>query len=255
MNRIALYMVGLALAATAAAMPLHQVRAQNMVGPDFGLPGFAGSGLFGVYYDNGGGFSSTNGSMPQASFTTTNLCFPDCRGNSFGDGSGGLTAFLSGNASGISFFNTQTAPRGTWDNSELGIFGYIAITQPGVYHFTVGSDDNTFLRIEGQSNQSILGGGPQTFTDVFSTVGLYAIAVQFLEFGGNSRLSFVGSDPKGNCIFGCYVDGQLQPNSLFYSTAQLEGAPSPVVGGGWVSTAFAALLVMGTVVRRRLGRV
>ncbi len=258
MNKIGLYAVGIGLTVAAAAMPLHPLRAQNTVPPGLGqpIPEFAGTGLFGIYYDNGDGFSSSKGSPPQASFTTTNLCFPDCQGNSFNDGTGGLASFLGNNATGISILDTQTAPRGTWDNSELDIGGYIAITQPGTYQFTVGSDDFTYLTIEGMPTQSILGGGPQTFSEVFSTAGLYAIAVQFLEFSGGSRLSFVGTDPNGNCYFGCYnADNVLLPNSLFYSQGQLDGAPAPVIGGGWISAAFAALLGAGVVVRRRLARV
>lgn len=228
--------------------------AQNLIPPDQSVgsvPSFGGTGLFGLYYDNGNGFSSAASSQPEASFTTSNLCFPDCLGNSFSDGAGGLQAFTNGNAFNFNFFTSVEPVRLTWDNSEIVMSGYIAITTPGTYTFTVGSDDNTYLTIGGVQQQ-ILGGGPQTFQDTFTQAGLYKMSADFFEFGGGSRLSLVADDPNGNCIIGCYnVDNNLDPNDLFYSDTDLQGAPAPTVGGGWAAIAVAGLIGFG-MRRRRL---
>jgi hypothetical protein len=246
--------VMLAIAAFAMSMP--PARAQNLIDPSESIgsvPGFAGTGLFGLFFDNADGYSRANGSAPGATFLTTNLCFPDCLGNSFTDSSGGLTAFTNGAATNITFFTSNEPMRLTWDNSELDITGYIAINTPGTYSFTIGSDDNTNFTI-GRSLFQVFGGGPQTTSDTFTAAGLYPIDVQFTEINGGSRLSITGTDPSGSCILGCY-DGNLLENDLFYSDEQLAGAPAPVIGGGWPGFAFAALFGAGALAgRRRLGR-
>jgi hypothetical protein len=230
-------------------------QAQNLIPPseDQGaVPGFGGTGLAGLYYDNGGNYSSASNSPAEASFTANNLCFPDCQGNSFSDGNGGLQAFTNGAAFNFNFFTSIEPVRLTWDNSEIVMSGYIAITAPGTYTFTVGSDDNTVITIGGVQQQ-ILGGGPQTFQDTFTQAGLYKISADFIEFSGGSRLSFVAGDPNGNCIIGCYDAGNnLDPNDLFYSDADLSGAPAPVIGGGWMAVAVAGLMGIETARRRRV---
>ena len=235
------FVATLAIAAAAIAPP---ASAQNMVGPpNFALPSYAGDGLSGVYYDNLDGFSSAQGSQPQASFLTTNVCFPDCQGTEFTDSAGGLAAFTNGNATGITFLN-GAQPRTTWNNSELDMSGYIAITQPGNYNFLLNSDDSSYLFIQGQQVGSL---------NHFSQPGLYAITIQFFEFGGGSRLDFTGDSLVSGqtCILGCYVGGQLQPNSLFYSDAQIEGAPAPKIGAGWSGAAVLALFGAAGLIRRR----
>jgi hypothetical protein len=244
------------LAVAASAMFMQPAWAQNLIDPSESIgsvPGYAGTGLFGLFFDNADGYSQANGSAPGASFQTTNLCFPDCLGNSFTDSTGGLTAFTNGAATNITFFTSNEPMRLTWDSSELDITGYIAINTPGTYSFTIGSDDNTNFTI-GKSLFQVLGGGPQITSDTFTAAGLYPIDVQFFEINGNSRLSITGTDPNGSCILGCY-DGNLLENDLFYSDEQLAGAPAPIVGGGWYGFAFAALLGAGALVRRRLGRI
>jgi hypothetical protein len=241
-----------AMALTVAIGVTLSAQAQNLIPPseDQGeIPGFGGTGLAGLYYDNGNNFSFAAGSQAEASFTANNLCFPDCLGNSFTDSAGGLQLFTNGSASNFNFFTSVEPVRLTWDNSEIVMAGYIAITTPGTYTFTVGSDDNTFLTIGGVQQQ-ILGGGPQTFQDTFTQAGLYKISVDFLEINGASRLSFVADDPNGNCIIGCYnVDNNLNPNDLFYSDADLSGAPAPTIGGGWAAITVAGL--MGIEMMRR----
>lgn len=249
---VALYRLSAAIVLSAVSLCGSAARAQNLIPPteDQGaVPGFGGTGLDGLYYDNGNNFYSASGSPAEASFTANNLCFPDCQGNSFSDGAGGLQLFTNGAASNFNFFTSVEPVRLTWDNSEIVMSGYIAITTPGTYTFTVGSDDNTYLTIGGVQQQ-ILGGGPQTFQDTFTQAGLYKMSADFLEFGGGSRLSFVADDPNGNCVIGCYnVDNNLNPNDLFYSDADLSGAPAPAIGGGWGAIAVAGL--MGLEVRRR----
>ena len=237
-------------------MSAQPARAQNLIDPSESIgsvPGYAGTGLFGLFFDNADGYSQANGSAPGATFLTANLCFPDCLGNSFTDSAGGLTAFTNGAATSISFFTSNEPMRLTWDSSELDITGYIAITTPGTYSFTIGSDDNTNFTI-GKSLFQVFGGGPQTTSDTFTAAGLYPIDVQFLEFNGGSRLSITGTDPNGSCILGCY-NGNLLANDLFYSDEQLAGAPAPTIGGGWPGFTCAVLLGAGALVRRRLGRI
>jgi hypothetical protein len=228
--------------------------AQNLIPPseDLGsVPTFGGTGLAGVYYDNGNNYSSAAGSQPEASFTTSNLCFPDCLGNSFSDGNGGLQAFTNGAATNFTFFTSVEPVRLSWNSSEIDMAGYLAVTTPGTYTFTVGSDDNTFFTLGGVQQQ-ILGGGPQTFQDTFSQAGLYAMTVQFLEFGGNSRLSVQATDPNGNCILGCYdANNALVANDLYYSDAELQGAPAPVIGGGWAAMALVGTMGVEMMRRRR----
>jgi PA14 domain-containing protein len=235
----------------------HPAPAQNLIDPSESagsVPSFAGTGLAGLFYDTADGYSQASGSAPGASFQTTNLCYPDCQGNSFTDSSGGLMSFTNGNASAFTFFAANEPMRATWDNSELDISGYIAIRMPGTYTFTIGSDDNTNFTIGGAPFQ-VLGGGPQTTSDTFTVAGLYPINVQFFEITGGSRLSLVGADPSGACIIGCYdPDGDILENDLFYSDAQLMGAPAPTIGGGWPGFAAAALIGAGALVRRRLSR-
>lgn len=235
----------------------HTALAQNLIDPSESagsIPGFAGTGLFGLFYDTADGYSQANGSAPGASFTTTNLCYPDCQGNSFTDSAGGLMPFTNGNATAFMFFTGNEPTRLTWDNSELDITGYVAIRTPGTYTFTIGSDDNTNFTIGGALFQ-VQGGGPQSTSDTFTAAGLYPVDVQFFEFNGGSRLSIVGTDSSGSCIFGCYdPNGDILENDLFYSDQQLMGAPAPMIGGGWPGFAFAALLGAGALVRRRISR-
>lgn len=84
---------GIVFVAAAMLVLAPSPRAQNLIPPDESVGSvldFGGTGLSGLYYDNDAGFSSSAGSPAEATFTTTNLCFPDCQGGSFSDGNGGL---------------------------------------------------------------------------------------------------------------------------------------------------------------------
>ncbi len=240
-----------AVAVTAIAAFGPAARAQTLIDPSESagdVPTYAGTGLWGLYYDSGDGFSSANGDIPEMSFQTTNACYPDCLGNSFSDGNGGLIAFTNGNAFNFTNTNPDLGVRNTWDNSELDLTGYIAITKAGTYTFTIGSDDNTNLTIGGNLFQ-VFGGGPTNNSYTFTKAGLYPIDVQFFEMTGGSRLSLVATDPSGSCILGCY-DGSILQNDLFYSDQELQGAPAPTIGGGWPGI-VAALLGAGVMAHRR----
>ena len=66
-------------------------------------------------------------------------------------------------------------------------------------------------------------------------------------------MAFTATDPNGNCIIGCYdANNTLQPNDLFYSDTDLQGAPAPVIGGGWAAIAVTGLMWLGAVLRRRV---
>jgi hypothetical protein len=87
----------------------------------------------------------------------------------------------------------------------------------------------------------------------FSQPGLYAIAIQFFEFGGGSQLDFTGTyiaNGTQTCYFGCYVDGQLQPATVFFDN-NLDAAPAPKIGSGLPAFAMLALLGAGCFIRRR----
>jgi len=74
----------------------------------------------------------------------------------------------------------------------------------------------------------------------------------FQEGGGGSYMAFTGTDPNGNCVIGCYdANNNLEPNNLFYSDADLSGAPAPVIGGGWAAVVIAGLMSVEIARRRR----
>src|SRR5947209_7622763 len=105
------------LAILVALSAANQAHAQTLVDPNSrvsAVPGFAGTGLFGNYYNQGfadGTFESdvinSNGPLTGysslATFLSTNICYPDCQGGSISDGNGGLRYFLNGNATNIVF--------------------------------------------------------------------------------------------------------------------------------------------------------
>jgi hypothetical protein len=226
----------------------HLAQAQSItvdpsqsIGP---VPDFAGTGLAGTYYNP----NYYNGTL--ATFLAPNICFPDCAGSSFSDGDGGLVEFTNGNATNIQYL-TDIAPT-NWSGSGLNINGYIAITQPGTYYFTISSDDSSSSVLAGQDFIGI----PtccqsQSGDATFSAAGLYAIAVAFNEGGGGSQLDFTVADSNENCLIGCSNgDGGYTNSGLFYSDAQLQGAPAPMIGGGWASLSLLALLGAGSLVRR-----
>ncbi len=261
-RRLPLYAAGLAIILTFSVV--HRAQAQNLVGdPSFSVPDFGGTGLQGYYYSDPGG-SGNRGSFdaaiansigplgnpaPLATFLSTNICYPSCN-QGFDDSTGGLVSFLNGNATNIQFLNTDIAPPTTWNDSGLILNGYVAITTPGSYSFSLGSDDASNLRV------GTYFGGAADLT--FATAGLYALAVNFTEDGGGSILRLIVTDDStGACILGCTSGVQnngfngVLPNNLFYSDAQLQGAPAPAIGSGLFSIAILALLAVGALARHR----
>ncbi len=243
---------GMCLALMAATIAVSDMmpsraQAQTMIGSNQSIgpvPDYAGTGLYGLYSITSGNAAFTGDTSPLASFLTTNICFPDCSAGAFSDGAGGLMGFTNGNATNITFFNPDAPVPQTWNNSSLSINGYIAITQPGTYSFTLSHDDDISLSLGGQ-NIVDLGccgvSGPYGVN--FASPGLYAIAINFIENGGGSYEDLLATDPTGTCILGCYDrNGALQPNSLFYSDGQLQGAPAPIPGSGPLSL----ILALGT---------
>lgn len=244
---------GVMLVAAAMLLLAPSPRAQNLIPPseDIGdVPDFGGTGLSGLYYDNNAGYSSSAGSPAEATFTATNVCFPDCQGGSFSDGDGGLAAFTNGNASNINFSSIEPV-RLTWDGSEIDMSGYIAINTVGTYSFNLGHDDNFAVTIGGVTD-SFGCCGVNTVQDTFTTPGLYRISMLFQEGGGGSYMDFTASDPNGQCIIGCYdANNNLEANNLFYSGTDLQGAPAPVIGGGWAAVGAAGMMGVGAIRRRR----
>jgi len=249
--------VGLAILLVFASA--NQAWAQTLVDPNSrvsAVPGFAGTGLFGNYYNQGfpdetfeSNVINSNGPLTGysslATFLSTNVCYPDCQGNAINDGDGGLRYFLNGNATNIVFTdpNLQNEPQ-DFSYSALILNGYIAINQVGIYNFNLNSDDGSRLTVGDYS-----GGSNQL---EFTATGLYQLSVNFFEHGGGSLLNLTASNSTTeSCLFGCYNgDGVLQPNDLFYSDSQLQGAPAPTIGGGMSSFALLGLLGVGAVARR-----
>ena len=257
LRRICLSAAAFALIVAIAVVTAQPARAQIVVDPRSSIgsvPGFAGTGLFGRYtrdVGNGGNFAIQDFSQPLAIFRTTNLCFPDCRtGNSFGDGAGGLAAFTNGNAS-IMDLTGGNLPN-DWNSDALLIAGYIAIPQAGTYDFNILTDNDSRLTIGGTFIGGVVGCcGPDNETASFSSAGLYPLLFQFLEYGGQSGLDLTATGPSGTCFLGCYSGGVLQPNNLFYSDAQLQGAPAPLTGAGWPSLMVGLGVLAAVEFRRR----
>jgi hypothetical protein len=241
-----LVLIVLSMAPSRPADAQTVLSSSDSIGP---VPGFAGTGLSGLYYN----FNVSQD--PIATFTTPNICYPDCVGSVFEDGTGGLTAFTNGNIDNVNFLiPTEQIPT-DWSSSELSIAGYLAITQPGTYNFFLGSDDSSHLQIAGQNILDI-GDCCTTVSGsvTFAVAGLYSIAVQFMEFGGGSYLNLTATDSNDACFLGCTASrGGLIDSGLFYSDGQLQGAPAPLPGSGIASlaVAFAGLAIA---VRRKTRR-
>ncbi len=254
----AFYRLWTALVISVALSLASAAPAQNLIDPSQSVgsvPTFGGTGLTGLYYDNLNGYYGSQGSAPEASFTSSNLCFPDCLGSAFSDGGGGLQAFTNGNATNFNFFTDIEPVRLTWNNSEIDMSGYIAITTPGVYTFTAADDDYFAITIGGVTSAFGCCGAGLVFQDQFTSPGLYRMSTLFQESGGGSYMQLSATDPNGNCIFGCYdANNNLEANNLFYSDADLMGAPVPVIGSGFSWCVLAALAGLEAIRRRRTAR-
>jgi hypothetical protein len=219
------------------------------------VPSTSGSGLLGYYYkfnssSNIGTLANANqlissSSGPTATFTTTQVCFPDCAGNSISDSST-MTQFLNGHASNFSY--TGANQPSAIDHSAIVLKGYIAITQTGTYNFSLGSDDGSQLTIGGQSvinNDSDHGfsfaGGDATFTQT----GLYAISITYFEDSGSTGLALFAKDPNGSCVVGRSANcaAGSAATGLFYSSLPSTPAPEPaslmIFGAGLAGLAAA----------------
>jgi PA14 domain/PEP-CTERM motif len=203
------------------------------------VPANPGTGLLGSYYkfsssSNIGSLANANilessSGGPTATFTTTEVCFPDCAGTSISD-SNMMTTFLNGHASNFSY--TSASQPTSIDHSAITLTGYISITQTGTYNFNLGSDDGSALTIGGQTvvnNDSDHGfttvGGSATFTQA----GLYAISIQYFEDSGSTGLDFFAKDPNGTCIIGLASNCAAGSAStgLLYSSLPTTATPEP----------------------------
>ncbi|WP_347986120.1 PA14 domain-containing protein [Methylomonas sp. AM2-LC] len=165
------------------------------------LPTIAGTGLNGSYY----AFNTWPGSLantqnlinaagaPTATFTATSVCFPSCN-TSIGDGST-LAQYLGANASNISLNNITNL-----SEHAVVLNGYIAITAPGSYQFSILSDDGSQLQIGGKTifnadgDHGFSGG---TATVQFSNSGLYKFDVLAFEDAGVTGLTVL---ENGNAL-------------------------------------------------------
>ncbi len=266
-RRFPLLLAGLALVLSLAGTVTRPVMAQTMIDPGQSVgavPGFAGTGLDGLYYylpnsndqnlfDAANDVASSGG--PTGTFNTTNICFPDCLGNAFDTNSGGLALFTGGNANNINFLVSPDQVPNSFFQSVLTIGGYLAVPVAGTYTFSINSDDGSQLII-GNSVIDVDDGihGQQIVSNAvtFSAAGLYPILVDYFQNCCGAGLDLTATDVNGSCILGCPAEGGgSQPNDLFYSAGQLEGAPAPQVGSGWPSLAFFAILGAGALARRR----
>jgi hypothetical protein len=222
-----------------AWQPAHAVTiAANQ---DLGaVPVNPGTGLLGSYYkfsssNNIGSLSNANllissSGGPTATFTTTEVCFPDCAGTSISD-STTVPSLLNGHVSNFAY----TAAGGTGptsiDHSAMVMNGYIAITQVGTYTFNLGSDDGSQLTIGGTqviNNDTDHSYQVNSGTATFTQTGLYAINISYFEDSGSTGLELYASDPTGACVIGrssgCASGSAV--TGLFYSTAP-TATPEP----------------------------
>jgi hypothetical protein len=137
----------------------------------------------------------------------------------------------------------------------LNISGYLAIPTAGTYTFSINSDDGSQLSIGNtvvDVNDGIHGQQIVSNSVTFGAAGLYAIAVSFFQNGGGAGLDLTATDPNEACFLGCSDgNGNPQPNSLFYSEGQVNGAPAPAMGAGWPGIACLVMLGAGAMIRRR----
>ena len=221
-----------------AWQPAHAVTISTS--QDLGaVPVNPGTGLLGNYYkfsssSNIGSLSNANvlissSGGPTATFTTTEVCFPDCAGNSISDSST-MTQFLNGHASNFSY--TSATQPSAIDHSAITLNGYIAITQTGTYNFNLGSDDGSQLTIGGQqviNNDSDHGFGFVGGGATFSQTGLYAISITYFEDSGSTGLAFFAKDPNGTCVVGLAANcaAGSATTGLLYSTLPSTATPEP----------------------------
>lgn len=224
-----------------AWQPAHAVTIS--ASQDLGaVPVNSGTGLLGNYYkfssgSNIGSLSNANilissSGGPTATFTSNNICFPDCAGTSANDSTTTMTQYLNGHVSNFSY--TTANPPTTIDHSAITLTGYISITQAGTYNFNLGSDDGSALTIGGTSvinNDYDHGFSVNTGQATFSQIGLYAISIQYFEDSGGTGLEFYASDPTGNCVIGrsgsnCGTSGSVA-TGLLYSTLPASAVPEP----------------------------
>jgi hypothetical protein len=273
-NKSRLFLLGLALVLTLAGMAGLPARAQIVIDSSQSagsVPIFAGSGLDGYYYyfpnDQIGSLSDGDALVagsggPTGTFSTTNVCYPDCLGGAFDTGSGGLETFTNGNATNFNYLVPIDQVPTNFFQTVLNINGYLAITAPGTYSFSITSDDGSSLTIGNTviaTDDGIHGNQTASNTVTFQAAGLYAIALDYFQNGGGAALSLTATDSVSqSCLLGCYDDNSnLQPNSLFYSDGQIQGAPAPEIGGGWLSLACLAAIGTGGLIRRhrQLGQI
>jgi hypothetical protein len=231
------------------------------------VPGFAGTGLSGNYYYfpnnsigdlNQGDSLVAGASGPTGTFTTTNVCFPDCiNSDAFNTSTGGFASFTNGNATNINYLVPQDqVPTTSFYQTVLQMNGYVAITTPGTYTFSITSDDGSSLTIGGTQidfDDGIHGNQTVSNSVSFSAAGLYSLAIDYFQNGGGAELDLTAYTPQGTCYLGCQTTAQNNPdaNTLFYSNTDLEGAPAPTVGGGLPGLAALGVLAAAALVRGR----
>jgi len=235
MRRLSLILLACLALASLPAAAVTIGTSQNLGA----VPATSGSGLLGYYYkfnssNNIGNLATANQLIsssggPTATFTTTQICFPDCAGNSISDSST-MTQFLNGHASNFSY--TSTNQPSAIDHSAIVLNGFIAITRTGTYNFNLGSDDGSQLTIGGTqviNNDSDHGfsfaGGDATFTQT----GLYAISITYFEDSGSTGLALFAKDPTGSCVIGRAANcaAGSAATGLLYSSLPSTPTPEP----------------------------
>ena len=150
------------------------------------VPGVAqaAEGLNGAYY--AGGYGGNISGAPTATFTATNICYPNC-GTDISD-TESLSTFLNvsgGNATGLS-----TDVSGL-SGHALTLAGYIHILTGGLQTFGLSSDDGSYLQIDGQTVVNNAGVHSLTYaqTAIDLAAGWHSIYIYQEENAGVTGLS------------------------------------------------------------------
>lgn len=201
------------------------------------VPGTPGTGLFGKIWDYAAGDIAearlvTQTQPASAGFNASLLDYPNGAAPVV-VAPGSVGEFLSVDAGSL----TGTVRGDASVFGKIFIFsGFIAIAQPGLYTFTVGSDDGFGLNIGGQSVAEFSDSRRFGFSSgdaTFSAPGLYPVELFYwANAGGESGLQFESTVFGGLSYGNSGVAGSgLVPTPVLYTNIPAPGSASLALFG------------------------